>query len=213
MIYESELSEIYEEHVSRGLNGQFHKYTHLKLERRNKNVFYANVLEIGSGNGEHLKFISHDYSKYYMLDLRKPQKLKKSKRIKFVEGDVHKLPFEAATFDRIIVTCVLHHLRNPMKALSEISRVAKPGAEISVLLPTDPGIVFRLARWIFSNKSLRQKGIKNIKLLRALQHRNHYASLDTIINSIFSDVSARNYPFFIKSYDLNLFTIYRIIKR
>jgi ubiquinone/menaquinone biosynthesis C-methylase UbiE len=206
------LKEIYTEHVSRGLNGRFHKYTHLKLESRNQKTYYSNVLEIGSGNGEHLKFITHNYSKYYMFDLVYPKKIIKSKRIKFVKGDVHKMPFKTESFDRIILTCVLHHLQDPMKALREISRVAKKGAEISILLPSDPGILFRLARFLFANKSLKKFEIENIYLLRALEHRNHYTSLDAMINSIFSNVSANNYPFFMKSYDLNLFTIYKIVK-
>ena len=212
MAYAAELSEIYEEHVSRGLNGRFHKYSHLKLERRNKSTFYSDVLEVGSGNGEHLKFITHDYSKYYMLDQQKPKNLTKSKKIKFVKGDVHRLPFKDAAFDRIIVTCVLHHLADPMKALGEISRVAKQGAEISILLPADPGMLFRFARLVFSDKSLKRGGIKNIKLLRALEHRNHYLSLNTMIRSTFATVSARNYPFLIKSHNLNFFTIYKIVK-
>lgn len=207
-----ELTEIYAEHVSKGLNGRYHKYSHIKLEKRNKKTFYSKVLEIGSGNGEHLKFINHDYSKYYMFDQVNPKKLVKSKKIKFVKGDVHKMPFKTKTFDRIILTCVLHHLIDPMKALEQINRVAKSGAEVSILLPTDPGLFFRLARFILADRNLKIFGIENINLIRALEHRNHYISLDAMIKSTFTNVSVRNYPFFINSYDLNLFTVYKIVK-
>ena len=50
----------------------------------------------------------------------------------FVEADVYDLPFEDATFDIVHAHQVLQHLSDPVLALREMRRVAKPGGLIAV---------------------------------------------------------------------------------
>ncbi|MHC5114582.1 MAG: class I SAM-dependent methyltransferase [Planctomycetota bacterium] len=50
----------------------------------------------------------------------------------FVVGDVYELPFDADTFDAVLIQVVMCHLDEPERALDDLIRVAKPGGCIAV---------------------------------------------------------------------------------
>jgi len=52
--------------------------------------------------------------------------------VRFVEGDVTALPFGYATFDLACCHRVLHHVRRPELAVSELVRVTRPGGRIFI---------------------------------------------------------------------------------
>ncbi|MEW6508095.1 MAG: class I SAM-dependent methyltransferase [Bacteroidota bacterium] len=96
-----------------------------------------NILEVGSGGSHALEFIKS--SKYYPLDIS-THNLKKMKniysRVFFpVSGNVYNLPFEADSFDLIILSEVLEHLDNPEKALRQIYRVLKKNGSFVISVP------------------------------------------------------------------------------
>ncbi|KAM0788246.1 hypothetical protein ACM66B_001397 [Microbotryomycetes sp. NB124-2] len=73
--------------------------------------------------------------------------------VSFQSGDIHKLPFEDATFDVVHVHQVLQHISDQVDAVREMQRVLKPGGIIAareamfdsfMFYPELPG----LARWL-----------------------------------------------------------------
>jgi SAM-dependent methyltransferase len=52
--------------------------------------------------------------------------------VRFVEGDATALPFGYATFDIAGCVRVLHHVRRPELAVSELARVVRPGGRVLV---------------------------------------------------------------------------------
>ncbi|HCL58158.1 MAG TPA: ubiquinone biosynthesis protein UbiE [Spirochaetia bacterium] len=101
------------------------------------------ILELGSGRG--LQTIlsarqSGDKGMVYGLDLSEKmvekanESLKDSelKNLKFLTGDLHRLPFENQSFDLIYSNCVLNHSTDKLKAYQEIFRVLKPGGKIVI---------------------------------------------------------------------------------
>ena len=52
--------------------------------------------------------------------------------VRFVEGDVMALPFGYAEFDLVCSHRVLHHVRRPELAVSELARVARPGGRVFI---------------------------------------------------------------------------------
>ena len=52
--------------------------------------------------------------------------------VRFVEGDVMALPFGYAEFDLVCCHRVLHHVRRPELAVSELARVTRPGGRIFI---------------------------------------------------------------------------------
>jgi SAM-dependent methyltransferase len=54
---------------------------------------------------------------------------------RFVRASVYELPFEAGSFDHVIVRDVVHHLDEPARFVDECARVLQPGGRIDVLEP------------------------------------------------------------------------------
>jgi len=48
----------------------------------------------------------------------------------FVAGDANSLPFGDASFDLVLCNSVLHHMREPLRLLTEIRRIVKPHGSI-----------------------------------------------------------------------------------
>ena len=52
-------------------------------------------------------------------------------RISFAAADICALPYDAATFDRVLSMLVLHFVPEPQRAVNELRRVARPGATVA----------------------------------------------------------------------------------
>jgi SAM-dependent methyltransferase len=52
--------------------------------------------------------------------------------VRFAEGDVMSLPFDYAAFDVVCCHRVLHHVRRPELAVSELARVTRPGGKVFI---------------------------------------------------------------------------------
>jgi phosphatidylethanolamine/phosphatidyl-N-methylethanolamine N-methyltransferase len=207
--------EVYPHLVSRGNQGRYHALTHRLLERGFSKEFHVSkVLEVGAGSGEHLEFVNHSFDQYFLTDLRIVEKLaSQSEKVIAANADVSHLPFIDDEFDRVISTCLLHHVEDPLRALQEIARVTKPGGFVSIMIANDPGIFYRMARRFTSRRQIIKLGFLEADLLHSLEHRNHFWSIDKMIEAVFREheVSSKMWPFkFLNSWNLNLLTVYQI---
>ncbi len=70
--------------------------------------------------------------------------------VRLIEGDVMELPFGYAEFDIVCCHRVLHHVRLPALAVSELARVARPGGKIFIadqLGSVDPLVSLEMDRF------------------------------------------------------------------
>ena len=56
-------------------------------------------------------------------------------RVGSVQGNALSLPFEDASFDRVIASEVLEHIPDDEQAMAELSRVLRPGGTMAVTVP------------------------------------------------------------------------------
>ncbi|MFH1280548.1 MAG: class I SAM-dependent methyltransferase [Candidatus Beckwithbacteria bacterium] len=92
----------------------------------NKNLKF---LDIGCGDGVLLYLISQKTkAQLFGIDSDSDSlKTAKSKvNAKFFQASAYKLPFKTQSFDIVIASEIIEHLKNPEKMLSEIKRVLKP---------------------------------------------------------------------------------------
>ena len=101
------------------------------------------VLEAGCGTGCQTRFLAANNpdSSFVCVDIspdslnqaRNAAKERGFNNIRFEQASIFELPFEDGKFDYVFVCFVLEHLADPMKALSELMRVLKPGGRITVI--------------------------------------------------------------------------------
>ena len=204
----------YRKLVGKSFRGRYHSYSHNALENGFTEKSFSKILEIGAGEGEHVKYVKVSFDEYILTDIiEMPDDVQiEIQNVYFKKANAENLDFTELEFNRVIVTCVLHHLEKPLNALLEVKRVTKNGGKISILLPSDPGLVFRLARKITADRFLKKQGVANVKLLRALEHRNHVESLDQMIREVFRNdvIEKRTYPFPRGSWNSSLFSVYQV---
>ena len=103
------------------------------------------VLDIGCGTGFATEGLLDHVDRVYGLD-QSPHQLEKAyakfgKRdgpVTFHLGDAERLPFEDDTFDVVWSSGSIEYWPNPVDALRECRRVAKPGTQILIVGPNYP---------------------------------------------------------------------------
>ena len=97
------------------------------------------TLELGAGFGRLADELSARSTRYVCLDLDPAmmRNLRAGKKQFGLVGDIHTLPFAAATFDTVIANNVLEHAYDPVRALSEVARVLTDSGVLHALIPLD----------------------------------------------------------------------------
>jgi ubiquinone/menaquinone biosynthesis C-methylase UbiE len=67
--------------------------------------------------------------------LKNAKKQVQSKSVKFVNGDVTKMPFKTNSFSKLVCSEVLEHLPDDLKGLKEMNRVIKKGGTLCITVP------------------------------------------------------------------------------
>ena len=99
------------------------------------------VLEVGCGRGFYLGAILKLVKGVMVVGLDNNEKYLKMARTisggkaKVIKGNAVYLPFAKGTFDKVICSEVLEHVREDWKVASEIYRVLKPGGKALISVP------------------------------------------------------------------------------
>ena len=212
------LSSEYKNHAYKGLMGFFMDYCHKQLEKINFPNKISKVLEIGAGDTPHYKYIKHSYDEYHIVETSEYALNYHKNNPKFIvrQYDGVNLPYSDNYFDRIIISHCLEHIHFPEKFLIETMKKLNKGGVLSISLPTDPGLLFRLGRLylkIFSIKKNYKISKEEFDYMNATEHVNSIFGLISIIKYNYKNSIREFYlPFKIKSADLNLFYNVHIYK-
>ena len=185
-----------------------------------KRDYFEKVLEIGAGTGEHVSFVRHNFDQYFLTDLDvKTLEVAKGKlsdkysnKLLYEIQSGEELSYADNSFDRLIATHVLEHINRPDLALKEWQRVVKNGGILSILIPTDPGIAWRLGRHFGPRKIALAQGIA-YDYVMAREHVNSCNNLIALLRHYFPERSEAWWPFPIPSMDLNLFFVCHVVVR
>jgi SAM-dependent methyltransferase len=199
----------------KGLGPMFVRRTHKVMEKKFSGMHFPQVLEIGGGTGEHLEFVLHDYDNYFVTDIKLPilqGKFANSPKIFCKIENAEQLTFPDRSFDRVISTCLLHHVNNPEKVLEEILRVLKTDGVATIFLPCDPGLLVRVLRGLTTARNARKAGFFGYQLMISREHRNHFLSLLHMARHVFRGKRFRiNYfPFHLPSWNINGYVVIQV---
>jgi phosphatidylethanolamine/phosphatidyl-N-methylethanolamine N-methyltransferase len=205
-------------HESNGVLSILWKYPHRVMEKNFKSNAGKRILELGFGEGEHLSFVAEDFAEYLAtdLDVKRLERFRPKliPNTKLMQCDAMSLPFPDESFDRVIATCLIAHLRNPELALTEWRRVLKEGGELTMYVPCEPGFSLRLFRKLFSAPKAKRLGFEGFNLYIARDHVNDAFRVLNLAAEVFRRDSFQQVfrPFPIRSWYLNLFCVVHIIK-
>jgi ubiquinone/menaquinone biosynthesis C-methylase UbiE len=197
------------------------RFMHRSLERKHTETTHLErVLEIGANRGEHLAYVRHTFGTYYLTDIQAYEKsvLPKTELrtgLVFQKEDATCLSFNNETFNRVLCSCVLHHVSDAETALTELRRVLTCGGSADIFLSSDPGFLFRLGRYLGPVREAKKLGLDGVKrLVDARDHRNHVAGLTRLIRHVFRNdlISERSYPVRFMSWNLSFWKIFNIVK-
>lgn len=93
------------------------------------------ILDIGCGEGVLLNLIFKKTAASVIGVDPETQPASKDQPIKIIKATAYKLPFKNNSFDIVISTEVIEHLKIPTKMLSEIKRVLKPKGKAIITTP------------------------------------------------------------------------------
>jgi ubiquinone/menaquinone biosynthesis C-methylase UbiE len=173
---------------------------------------FGKVLEIGAGTGVHLGFVRHRFQEYIlsdmdhrMLAIAKAQiDAANGERVRFELQQGERLDFPDQSVDRLVATHVLEHIYRPHLAIKEWRRVIRHGGVLSILIPTDPGLAWRIGRRLGPRRHAEAQGIA-YDYVMAREHVNSCYNLVAILRHYFPDAKESWWPFPIASVDMNLF--------
>src|SRR3546814_5800995 len=92
-------------------------------------------------------------------------------RLRLAREDATRLSLADGSVDRLIACHVLEHLHHPHDVLREWYRVLRKGGVLSILLPCDPGVLWRVGRMFGPRANAERAGIE-YDYLMAREHVN-----------------------------------------
>lgn len=198
-----------------GLAAKFMRMSHQVCEKAfGPDTSFSQVLEVGAGSGYHIRSVRHRFDRYVMTDLN-PDYLrhivanvasKMPGKVEVDAQDATKLTYADNSFDRVIATHVLEHLPNPHDVLIEWARVLKPGGVLSIVLPCDPGIAWRVGRHMGPRADAEKQNIA-YDYWMAREHVNAIGNLQTFIRHTFPKRKEIWSPLPVPLFDVNLFFV------
>lgn len=218
-LYEGHFEEVarwyacgYEKVYGSGFIGWVYRKVYRFMEKPHRQLRKSSILEVGAGSGNYRSHANPSFSRYVELDVREILQLEKTPRVQRIMGDAHDLSrFRANTFDRLVATCVLVHLDNPLKALREWRRVVKQGGSLTIYVPPEAGLLVRWVRRLVTWRAPAAAGL-DARRIASLQHKFSYFYLEAIIQETFRGdlVRRRTIPFQIFEFDMALFHVFEI---
>jgi SAM-dependent methyltransferase len=166
------------------------------------------TLEIGAGIGAHIVFEDLNHQDYNCIELRENMAEAIEKRfpsVTAIVGDCQKdMPYESASFDRVVAVHVLEHLPNLPGCVAEVRRILKPGGIFSVVLPCDPGLAYGLARKISAERIFRKRYKQSYRWFIEREHINSPGEILSLLSDGFSEVDRTYFPMRVPVTHLNL---------
>jgi len=136
--------------------------TYMKMKQHLLLDASTKVPEIGFGNGitsksiiEQCDYVGMDYSSDMVTLAKDLCKEEVQKGAKFIQGDIHQMPFDDHAFDVIFTINTIYFWDKPEQAVAELRRVLKPEGKllIGMRTPEDMQLLHNVTQHNFNIRS------------------------------------------------------------
>jgi SAM-dependent methyltransferase len=199
--YSGDQENLYGNFLVRAVFDPGHRYIAARTRR-----ITGLILDVGSGMGYHLRFERFPETRRYICLDNSPAMLQRITvpTVCRAAGTCGQLPFMDNSIDAIIASHVLEHLPNLRRDLKELRRVLKPDGVLLVVLPCDPGWLWKLLTSISpSRRRLRKLGIDYDAVMRH-EHVNSYQTCLDLLREEFAISDDLFYPALLRNHNLNI---------
>ncbi|HEY8217628.1 MAG TPA: class I SAM-dependent methyltransferase [Acidimicrobiia bacterium] len=166
------------------------------------------TLELGAGLGEHLEYEDLTDQQYTCVEIRANQAATIEARFPGVEVIVadcqQQLPFDEASFDRIIAVHVLEHLPDLPSALDECHRLLRQGGVLGIVIPCDPGLAYGVARRLSAQRIFERRYGRPYGPFIRREHINSPREIVDLVRERFHIVHRRRFPWRVPPLAANL---------
>jgi SAM-dependent methyltransferase len=168
----------------------------------------SRTLEIGAGRGEHLRYEDLSGQEYHCVEWK--EGLAQEIRASFPQVSVKvadcqaNLPYPDGHFDRVNAIHVLEHLPNLPAALDQVHRVLRDDGRFVVVIPCDPGALYRVARWISAERMFRKRYHQSYDWYIRQDHVNTPGEILDELAQRFTTEKRSFFPFLLPFINLNL---------
>ena len=183
------------------INRRYQEFLNLSKPAQN-----AVILDIGSGGGGVSSLIEERNAKYFPLDIS-DNNLKRIKELSTintfpVNGDTYHLPFKKDSVNLIMMSEIIEHLANPVKALEEVARILKEDGQLVVSVPYKEQISYQIC--IHCNKpkpthshlhSFTVETFRDLLIQAGLKPVKFSKNLNKVINRLHINYLFRSLPF------------------
>jgi 2-polyprenyl-3-methyl-5-hydroxy-6-metoxy-1,4-benzoquinol methylase len=167
----------------------------------------GDYLDFGSGMGYHLNFETLDrINKYICMDINNKtlQLIKKNSKVKIKITDGKTIPLASESVDNIIASHILEHAKNIDSLLYDFKRVLKKDGKLLVVIPCDPGMLWKiLSKMSPSKRRLQMNGL-NYEQIMKHEHVNEAKVVIKKLKNNFKISKINYFPFFIPFINTNL---------
>ena len=185
------------------------------------NLENKNVLEIGPGELDWLKYINSKPKNYTLIDCSKSmilisEKILKKNKIKYkkilVNKYDNKIPVKNNSQDIVLSFNCLEHIYNLDTHTNEIRRVLKKNGLLIGAIPTEGGFLWGFGRAMTTQRTIKQKYNLNYNKIICWEHVNFCDKVILKLDKKFKKIKLKYWPFSFLPFDLNL-TKYFIYKK
>ena len=163
---------------------------------------FSRTLEIGAGNGEHLKYeklSAEQKANYFAVDIRENMVTElraQSPEVNAIVGDCQvAMDFDDGYFDRILAIHVLEHLPNLPAAVREMHRLCdKSRGVLSIVIPCEGSLAYSIARKISAQRVFEARYKQSYRWLIEREHINLPHEIFEELAPYFTAMSSSYFP-------------------